>query len=110
METITIQPSEYETATKFTIAREVEIETNRRKDDTTKNTPQETEREVAQNPQTGVKKRGRKQRLVSYSSQDSAISLDETSSRRSGRKCTAVIKMGAVMSDNIQEAKKSGTK
>ena len=109
-ETITIRPSDYETATEYTIAREAEIETNRRKDDTTENTPQETEREVAQNPQTGGKKRERKQRFVSYSSQDSASSLDETSSRRSGRKRTAVTKMGAVMIDNIQKAGKSGTK
>ena len=49
-ETITIRPSDYETATECTIAREAETETNRRKDDTTENTPQETEREVAKNP------------------------------------------------------------
>ena len=56
--------------------------------------PQETEREPKHISVTGGKKRGRKQRLVSYSSQDSASSLDETSSRRSGRKRTAVTKMG----------------
>ena len=53
--------------------------------------PQETEREPEHISVTGGKKRGRKQRLVSYSSQDSASSLDETSS---GRKRTAVTKMG----------------
>ena len=103
-----IRPSDYEMATECTIAREAETETNWRKDDTTENTPQETEREVAKNPQTGGKKRGRK--LVSYSSEDSASSLNETSSRRSGRKRTAVTKMGAVMIDNIQKTEKSGTK
>ena len=84
--TITIQPSNYETATEYTMAREQEIEANRRREDTGGITPQETEREAEQIPATGRKKRGRKQRLVSYSSQDSASSLDETSSRRSGRK------------------------
>ena len=108
-ETITIQPSDYETATEYTVTREAEIETNRRKDDTTENTQQETEREASQSPQTGRKNRGRKQQLVSYSSPDSASSLDETSSRRSGRKRTAVTKMVAVMIDNIQKAEKSGT-
>ena len=68
------------------------------------------EREAEQIPATGGKKRGRKQRLVSYSSQDSASSLDETSSRRSGRKRTAVTKMGAVMIDNIKKTDKSGAK
>ena len=91
-ETITIRPSNYETATDYTIAREQEIEANRSQEDTGGITPQETEREVEQIPATREKKRGRKQRLVSYSSQDSAISLDETSSRRSGRKRTAVTK------------------
>ena len=110
-ETITIRPSDYEAAAECTIAREAEIETNRRKDDNKENTQQETEREVTQNPQTGGKKRGRKQRLVvSYSSQDSASLLDETSSRRSGRKRTAVTKMGAVMIDNIQKVEKLRTK
>ena len=85
-ETITIRQSNYETATEYTMAREQEIEANRRKEDTGGITPQETEREAEQTPATGEKKRGRKQRLVSYSSQDSASSLDETSFRQSGRK------------------------
>ena len=109
-ETITIRPSNYETATEYTMAREKEIEANRRKEDTGGNIPQEAEREAEQIPKTGEKKRSRKQRLVFYSSQDSASSLDETSSRRSGRKRTAVTKMGAVMIDNIQKADKSGAK
>ena len=109
-ETITIRPSNYETATDYTIAREQEIEANRRREDTGGIPPQETEREAEQIPATGEKKRGRKQRLVSYSSQNSASSLDETSSRRSGRKRTAVTKMGAVMIDNIQKTDKSGAK
>ena len=109
-ETITIRPSNYETATDYTIAREQEIEANHRKEDTEGITPQETEREAEQIPATREKKRGRKQRLVSYSSQESASSLDETSSRRSGRKRTAVNKMGAVMIDNIQKTDKSGAK
>ena len=109
-ETITIRPSNYETATDYTMAREQEIEANRRKEDTGGITPQETERETEQIPATGGKRRGRKQRLVSYSSQDSASSLDETSSRRSGRKRTTVTKMGAVMIDNIQKTDKSGAK
>ena len=70
-ETIKIRPSDYETATEYTMARETEIEINRRKENTRGNTAQETERELEQNPETGGKKRGRKQRLVSYSSQDS---------------------------------------
>ena len=105
-ETITIRPSDYETETEYTMARETKIEINRRKEDTTGNTPRETEREVEQNPETRGKKRGRKHRLVSYSSQESASSLDETSSRRSGRNHTAVTKIGAVMIDNIQKAEK----
>ena len=47
-ETITILPSGYETATEYTIARKAEIETNWRKNGTTENTPQDTERELAQ--------------------------------------------------------------
>ena len=109
-EAITIRPSENETATEYTMARKKEIAANQRNENTRGNTPQEAEREVEQIPKTGGKKRGRKQRLVSFSSQDSASSLDETSSRRSGRKQTAVTKMGSVMSDNIQKAEKSGTK
>ena len=109
-ETITIRPSNYETAIEYTMAREKEIEANRRKEDTEGNIPQEVEREAEQIPATGGKERGRKQRLVSYSSQDSASSLDETSPRRSGRKRTAVTKMGAVMIDTIQKADKSGAK
>ena len=92
------------------MAREKEIETNRRKESTEGNIPQELEREVKQIPATREEKRGRKQRLVSYSSQDSASSLDETSSRMSRRKRTAVTKMGAVMIDTIQKADKSGAK
>ena len=107
-EKITIRPSDYETATEYTIAREAVIETNRRKND---NGGRETKGDGdSEIPQTGNKKRGRKQRLLSYSSQDSASSLDETSSRRSGRKRTAVTKMGAVMIDNIQKAEKPGMK
>ena len=109
-EIITIRPSNYETATEYTMAREKEIEANRRKEDTEGNILQEVEREAEQIPATGGKERGRKQRLVSYSSQDSASSLDETSSRRSGRKRTAVTKMGAIMIDTIQKADKSGAK
>ena len=109
-ETITIRPSDYETATEYTIAREAEIETNRRKDGTTEEKKKETERDGSEIPQTGSKKRGRKPRLASYSIKDSASSLDDTSSKRSGRKRTAVTKMGAVMIDNIQKAEEPGTK
>ena len=116
-ETITIRPSAYETATtrrlrdgEYTIAREAEIDTNRRKNDMTEEKGKETERDESEIPQTGSKKRERKQRLVLYSSQDSASSLDETSSRCSGRKRTAVTKMVVVMIDNIQKAEKPGTK
>ena len=106
-ETITVRPSTYETATEYTIALEAEIETNRRKNDTTEDNQNETERDRSEIPQNGSKMRGSKQRLVSYSSQDSASSLDETSSRRSGSKVTAVTKMGAVIIDNIQKAAKT---
>ena len=88
-EPITFRPSTYETATEYTLPREAEIETNRRKHDTTEENRKETERDetVTQDkseiPQAGSKKRGRKERLVSYSSQVSASSLDQTSSRRS---------------------------
>ena len=112
-EIITTRPSNYETATDYTIAREQEIAESQRKEDTGRITPQEMEREAEQIPEipeTKEKKRGRKQRLVSYTSQDSASSLDETSSRRSGRKRTAVTKMGAVMIDNIQKTDKLGAK
>ena len=112
-EIIKTRPSNYETATDYTIAREQEFAMNQRKGDTGGITQQETELEAEQIqeiPETKEKKRGRKQRLVSYSSQDSASSLDETSSRRSGRKRTAVTKMGAVMIDNIQKTDKSGAK
>ena len=112
-EIITTRPSNYETVTDYTIAREQEIAMNQRKGDTGGITPQETELEAEQIPEipeTKEKKRGRKQRLVSYSSQDSASSLDKTSSRRSGRKRTAVTKMGAVKIDNIQKTDKSGAK
>ena len=109
-EFITIRPSNYETATEYTMAREQEIKANRRKEDTERNIPQKVEREAEQIPATGGNKHGRKQRLVSYSSQDSASSLEETSSRRSRRNRTAVTKMGAVMIDTIQKADKSGAK
>ena len=107
METTTILPSNYETATDYTRAREAEIETNRRKNEKVEEIPKETERddagqqELSEIPQAGTKKRVRKQRLVSYSSQDSASSQDETTSRRSGRKRIAVNKIRAVMIVNI---------
>ena len=114
-EIITTRPSNYQTATDYTIAREREIAENKKKGDNGGITAQETERDAEPEqfpdiPKTKEKKRGRKQRLVSYSSQDSASSLDETSSRRSGRKRTAVTKMGAVMIDNIHKTDKSGEK
>ena len=93
-EVITVRPSNEETAKEHTLARETEIGNDRGRANTEGTEPQETEREPEHIPVTGGKKRGRKQRLVSYSSQDSASSLDETSSRRSGRKRTAVTKMG----------------
>ena len=46
----------------------------------------------------GKKKRAAKQRLVSYSSQDSE---SDKTSQKSGRKRTAVTKMGGVMIDHI---------
>ena len=46
----------YETATEYTMAREQEIEANRRKEDTEGNIPQEVEREAEQIPATGVKR------------------------------------------------------
>ena len=59
----------------------------------------------------GAKKKGgrpRKQRLVSYSNQDSN-SQDESCSRKSSRKRTAVSKLGALMIDSItREGKSSG--
>ena len=67
-ETITTRPSNYETATEYTMAREKEIEANRRKEYTGGNIPQEIKRKAEQIPETGGEKRGRKQRLVSYSS------------------------------------------
>ena len=57
-ETITIRPSDYETATEYTIAREAEIETNRRKNDTTDETPKETEREIPQIGKSGAGNNG----------------------------------------------------
>ena len=56
----------------------------------------------------GKKRTTRKARLVSYSSQDD--SQDETASRRSGRKRTAVSKMGGVMIDFINKNDKEGEK
>ena len=107
-EVITVRPSNDETAKEHALARETEIGNDRGRANTEGTEPQETEREAEHMPVTGGKKRGRKQRLVSYSSQDSANSLDETSSRRSGRKQTAVTKMGAVMIDNIRKTDKAG--
>ena len=51
----------------------------------------------------GTKGKGKKKHLVSYSSQDSKSSIESTTSRRSGRKRTAVTKMGGggVMIDQI---------
>ena len=54
-------------------------------------------------PRDGLKKRGKKQRLVSYSSQDTKSSIDDTASRRGERKSTAVTKKGAVMIDNTSK-------
>ena len=113
METLTVLPSNYETATNFTLAREAEIKTNRRKNENAEEHPNEAERddaepkEITDIPQAGNKKRVRKQRLVSYSSQKTASSQVETTSRRSGRKRTAVNKMGGVMVDNIQKEEKT---
>ena len=84
-------------ATEYTRAPEAEIETNA------------GQQELPEIPQAGTRKRVRKQRLVSYSSQESASSQDETTSRHSGRKRTAVTKMGAVMIDNIQQVDKRGS-
>ena len=48
-------------------------------------------------------KREKKKRLVSYSSQDSNSSIESATLRRSGRKRTAVTKMGGVMIDHISK-------
>ena len=56
----------------------------------------------------GKKRTTRKARLVSYSSQED--SLDETVSRRSGRKRRAVTKMGGLMIDFISKNDKEGGK
>ena len=59
------------------------------------------------------KKKGttRKARLVSYSSQgDGQDETGSTASRRSGRKQTAVTKMGGVMIDFINQNEKEGKK
>ena len=80
METRTILPSNYETATDYTLAREAEIETNRRKNENAERNPKDAERddaepkEISNFPHAGNKKRVRNQRLVSYSSQKSASS------------------------------------
>ena len=58
--------------------------------------PEATERTVP--AAGGKKKRAAKQRLVSYSSQDSE---SDTTSQKLGRKRTAVTKMGGVMIDHI---------
>ena len=116
IEMTTILPSNYETATDYTLVWEAEIETNRRNKNNAEENWKETERDdaapgaISDIPQAGNKKRVRKQRLVSHSSQESASSQDETSSRRSGRKRTAVNKMGAVMIDNIQKVEKDAKK
>ena len=57
-------------------------------------------------PTEKKKKTTRKPRLVSYSSQED--SQDETAARRSGRKRTAVTKMGEVMIDFINRNDKGG--
>ena len=59
----------------------------------------------AESIQPGDEKRNRekKQRLVSFSRQDSNSSIDDTATRRIGRKRTAVTKMGAVMIDHISK-------
>ena len=63
---------------------------------------------------TNSKKKGptsKKARLVSYSSQgDSQDETSSTTSRRSGRKRTAVTKMGGVMIDFINQNEKEGNK
>ena len=56
----------------------------------------------------GKKRTTRKARLVSYSSQEDI--QEETSSRRSARKRTAVTKMGGVMIDFIGKNDKEGEK
>ena len=63
-------------------------------------------------PAPGKKKgRTRKARLVSYSIQgDSQDETGSTASRRSGRKRTAVTKMGGVMIDFINQNEKEGKK
>ena len=113
METTT-QPSDYETATGNTIELEMEIAEKRRDGDKMEATS--TSKAITLNdiepgavaeldiPQAGKKKRVRKQRLVSYSSQKTASSQDKTTSRRSRRQRTAVNKMGAVMIGDIQKA------
>ena len=62
METTTILPSNYETATDYTRAREAEIETNRKKNKKAQENPKETERDdaepqkVSEIPQVGKKR------------------------------------------------------
>ena len=51
-------------------------------------------------------KREKKKRLVSYSSQDLNSSIEATTSRRIGRKRTAVTKMGGVMIDHISKKRR----
>ena len=95
LEVIGVRTSNKETEKEDTLAGgETGIGNDQGRTNTEGSEPQETECEPEQITVTGGKKRGRKQRLVSYSSQDSASSLDDTSSRRSGRKRTAVTKMG----------------
>ena len=93
-----IRPSDYETATAFTIARKTETAKNGKEGVKTKLATLENTEPMAlgqpEIPHIGTKKRVRKQRLVSYSIQESASSQDETTSRRSGRKRAAVNKMG----------------
>ena len=70
----TIRPSDYETTTAYTFARETEIEKNRQGDDT-----QPVAAAEPDIPLAGTKKRLQKQRLFLYSSQESTRQNDETS-------------------------------
>ena len=58
-----------------------------------------------------VAKREKKKRLFSYSSQDSSSSIESATSSRSGRKRTAVTKIGGTMIDHISKGgEKKSTK
>ena len=80
-----IRPSDYETATAYRKARETEVAKSRKDEgEMERATLEDTEPEAlgeAETPQANTKKRARKQRLVSYSSQESASTQDETTSR-----------------------------